>query len=304
MKCLMLVVVLIFGDVLTAQSEMWITATRIPNEIRDGRLRNAVLSLSFSRTRTWETTCADSCWDDCVTQLGCQSDCLADSFDHLVIRSLDGVSGQGRAIAHSEFSDDNSDGHIGKWSWSQQCQCQVNPDCPGGIHYRQNWTYAEQGEATVYLTLPCGSWRIYYLMTRRDWDVLCVDSNNTWPIWGGTSVRVMKDLGGDSLGSCFWDPNLADFASSLPPGLCDSADIYMDDCNEPPPGDAELRFVGYVRPGGGEGNEWLPAPGDSIGLAFSVSSASGRKYRLQYYIGDLSMWKGQCLNSPRFAPNP
>jgi hypothetical protein len=102
------------------------------------------------------------------------------------------------------------------------------------------------------------------------------------------------------------DSNLVGYIGTLPGNQFAYVDIDMGPpCPEQPQplgdGDARAHFLGYITPHGGDGRNWLPAPHDSIGLVFEVeTNPKGAEYEITYHIWDITMWQGECMNSPRY----
>ena len=86
----------------------------------------------------------------------------------------------------------------------------------------------------------------------------------------------------------------------MPSDYWSVAYVDLGDCPESPPADGWVSFEGYIGPDGNDGSNWLPTPGDSIGLKFEVHANAGHSYHISYGIWNISMWQGECLNSPRF----
>ncbi len=83
------------------------------------------------------------------------------------------------------------------------------------------------------------------------------------------------------------------------------ADGPAPPAGEEPPGWAECRFVDWVLPGGGSGRDWLPIPGDLIGLKFSFHRDDvPARVIVRFNIYNISTWQGECMNYPVDAPMP
>jgi hypothetical protein len=285
------------------QLDFGITASRVW-ENHDGAWRNIRLHLTFSYSATAEV---GFCEAPDGWRFGFSY------YDHLVVQNLDDPSDRGRAIptmAIEEYPDDGVPG-IGRWTYGQRleaCWTHVYPPpaTPAGCCDSSLWSYYHFGEATVHITLPnCGKWRIFYVVDVGSWNNFCgaamVES------LGVAQCRtVMVGCRNWGWGCAGIDTNLVGYLWSGAAQIR-FVDVDLGECPEPPPqtGDVTASFIGYLKPNGQNGEDWLPTPGDSIGLVFGFhADPPPARYEVAYHIWDMTMWRGECMNSPRYTvPN-
>ncbi|MBU0692819.1 hypothetical protein KKH18_13530 [bacterium] len=156
----------------------------------------------------------------------------------------------------------------------------------------------------VLVSIPCGTWTIHYVIDGMRWDFYWA-----YPPSYHCRQGMQALMGGDgaeynSLWSLAWTYPILDYVE-------DHSWIHLTDevtaslCG-PSPIDAhvQIHFNGYVKPDGSDGKDWLPSPGDSIGLKFGFQSDVTGPINVRYTISDISMWAGRCMNEPWAAPAP
>ncbi len=75
--------------------------------------------------------------------------------------------------------------------------------------------------------------------------------------------------------------------------------------NEEPVGWAECEFEGWFLRDDSEADNWLPKPGDEIGLAFKFRrTLPPMRAMIRYNVYSISTWQGECMNSPVGAAKP
>lgn len=282
-----------------------------------GQWRNVRLRLGFDVY--WEYTA-------CHIPCSCQIDTTgvhvshppsAGSFsDHLVLQDADQPGHRGRPLLFRELERSARSDTMGLGWWESrgwQETCYRSDETPPGCCDSALYTGTVHGEATVLATIPtCGRWNIFYSLDRSDWYYLMgynADGRlSQWPA-DRTVIISTHDLFHTRVDTNF-------VAYILAHGNYSAVTVNMDTCPEPFEADGEISFEGYWRSNRDSAACWLPVPGDSIagndtipkdsiGLAFRVNSPSGTKYRIMYALWEISKWKGECLNSPRFAgPDP
>ena len=225
--------------------------------------------------------------------------------DHLVLENLAEPQEEGIAVplySVWEYPFD-ADSTLGRGEgWNQQVYCEPNDSipwmCDSAIYYGEG-----KWEATVDLYVPgnCGPWRVHYLSDGRTWTRFCYPdtvADNVVPVYRnicGTCFPRQDD------GVCAGvDSNLLAYIYNLSPIVRASADINLGTCPEPPPlpGETSVKFVDYLNSNGDFERGWLPTPGDSIGLVFQLSGDP--PHQIGYKVWDISMWQGECMNSPRY----
>lgn len=104
-----------------------------------------------------------------------------------------------------------------------------------------------------------------------------------------------------------WDPDFK--IEPIDEGLEDLVRYYNMDFVEAelgayqPPANSEIVFGGYFLPDLSEGKDWLPEPGEAIGVSIGYSNPLSEG-RLIYHVWDVSTWLGECMNVPVVAEPP
>lgn len=226
-------------------------------------------------------------------------------WDHLVYQNLDDSTDTGRAVFALAVTDVYPDGMpgIGTVDYEELVlDCITSEDTPPGFCDTATVKIIYHIYSTINITIPpCGNWRIWYVLDSRTWNMFCGPNND--PEYGVFGLRTVM------LGAPEWGSSCAGIDTNLVAYIQSDAidytyiDINMGDCEEFPPttGEVETNFSGYVKSDGSDGRDWLPVPGDSIGLVFKFQTdPPGQTFNLAYHIWDMTMWQGECMNSPRF----
>jgi len=226
-------------------------------------------------------------------------------WDHLVYQNLDDTTDTGRAISArsiDELSPDSEPG-IGTVLYNEVLlECIATDSTPEGFCDTARVEISYLVYATIELTLPpCGNWRIWYVLDHMSWNMFCGINND--PRYGVYDTRcVMRRAPA-------WGSRCAGIDTNLVWHIQNNSfdytfiDVDMGECEEFPPTEDEVKtaFTGYIKPDGSDGRNWLPTPGDSIGLVFEFQTdPPGQQFNLVYHIWDMTMWQGECMNSPRF----
>ncbi len=228
------------------------------------------------------------------------------AFDHLVLQNLEDPKDRGHAIPRYAVSElqGNGDGQFGILAyWEHRDFCDYS-DTNYTICDSAQWSWRWTGEAWGAITVPgCGQWRLYYVADGKAWLKFCAPCNtDTCAVV--TERTFMIEGGQMGIGDCAGiDNDLVGYITTTPNITYNYVDLTLPPCPEPPPlpGQTIARFNKYVKPDGTDGKDWLPSPKDSIGLVFDVTTdPPGLQYDMGYHIWDMSMWKGECMNSPRY----
>ena len=230
-------------------------------------------------------------------------------FDHLVLEDLDEPHYSCMEIPFRNlFEDpDNGDGVLGTWTYERNpAGCELDTHrvhiCAVAVT-EHHW----HCEACVLTTVPnCGRWRIHYVGDDNCWWLFCGALGDPEQGFRDDRCVLVRPWGCPDAVCAGVDTNLCSYIHNThPPALIeDYADVPgLPPCPEPPPppGYPSLKFVGYRKPNGHDGKDWLPSPKDSIALLFQVTAdPPGSEWRIGYRVWDISMWQGECMNSPRY----
>lgn len=272
----------------------------------DGRACNAIFDMSFAFEMT-DTLCREFPNEDCAPN----EQCVPQLFDIFMMRRTDVPNDDWQVVpnsAFSEFPDDGSPCAIGAYNWYAETipdpwRCwdsTGNPLCndpPLKRHY-----VSQYGSAG--LALPCGSWEIRYLLVRWSWDQMY--DNEDPGYWLRQSQSVLAGS------RCGWAPGdpfplPIDIEAEADSQAIVSQTIFLtaENCDTlPPPSNIVLKFEKYVSTSGDSAANWLPTPGDSIGLVYSWNSENPDSVTMRHHIVRISMWAGKCMNSPYAAKGP
>jgi len=168
--------------------------------------------------------------------------------------------------------------------------------------YRHEETYADHN-LTIWARLPAnkqvevwwGADAFAHWETYRQGDLITARNIEVFTPFIGDPPVCYEDWDDYRAGgSGLWQP-LGEFTidgPEPPPGV-------------EPPGWAECTFLGRVQRNGSSGENWLPAPGSEIGLAFKFQRTQvPATATIGYNIYNISTWQGECMNYPDDAPQP
>ena len=277
-----------------------------------GAQRNVLLRLTVSWTEIDSVGFCDHQQYPNATGPACGNDILFFvGSDHILLTPAnDTTSSYPRIIAYPHRLMDRLVEHQGGVNWNR-CLGDFDIDPPLGsvppLQPGQTAVYERTVTVTgnVLISIPCGTWTIHYVVDAYPWDYF-------WATPGGWGAQGMQALlGSDGRNFFFynWRPlsgeyTILDFVNDEPCiHLID--EVTASICG-PSPIDAhvQIRFDGYIESDGSDGTDWLPSPGDSIGLKFSYTSSESGPINVRYTIADISMWAGHCMNAPWASPAP
>ncbi|MCL4305957.1 hypothetical protein KJZ99_08580 [bacterium] len=222
-----------------------------------------------------------------------------------MFQNLDDPDDKGRAFTEESVAVLNEDNYprLGQhWYREEVLNCYRDQDDPSGFCDSAIVRVTASGELLLKAPLgPCGRWRIWYVVDSNPWFTFCGGNND--PEYGVTAMRCFMfqpRLQDDDCAGI--DTNLVAYLQNVTV-MQMSLDVNLGECEEYPPfaGEVKTDFLGYIDSQGNDGRSWLPTPGDSIGLVFQFSPDSSLGvFDIRYHIWDMSMWQGECMNSPRF----
>ncbi|MCB9357544.1 MAG: hypothetical protein H6505_03135 [Calditrichaeota bacterium] len=284
---------------ISAATQNWISP--------DGRVCNVILTLNFSFEVT-DTVCVLDPYDVCYAK----SECLISLDDVMIMRRIDIPNDPWQVIpniAVSEYPSDETPCFVGSGTTTREpensllrCYDEQNEPLCDASPIR---TITATAEGNVGMALGCGTWEIRYFLTDQgSWDMMYdnIDSqgwlrqsrsilygspcNYGWGVPFETPVDIEAEADASSMSDAY-------------------ATITVSDCEaSPPESSISLKFHKYLSSSLQEDSSWLPEPGDSVGLVFSYSSSVADSITVRYNIGRISMWAGECMNSPYAAPPP
>jgi len=144
-------------------------------------------------------------------------------------------------------------------------------------------------EGTIFLPLPQGDLRLYLAGDFSSWDNFHRDER-PGDFCGGYALRLHGFQ------------TLNDYFDTYPNGafhLLEHRNINVPSVEPFPPPDPGIVFDDWLLPNGTSGRNWLPVPGDTIGLRFYIpgpSPATGQRF--SFLIWDISAWQGEAMNYP------
>ncbi len=312
MKTIITLLLLICTEYCYADCNVVVTSCGISGNTQtwtspDGRLCNTVFSFEFSFDM-YDTLCREDIFGDCSPD----DRCVPALHDIFMMRRTDIPNDTWQVVPNSAFSEYPSDGSpclIGSYFGTEQSfpdpwSCwdeEHNPLCDDPPY--KKYSVMQQGSAG--LALPCGTWEIKYFLVFGSWDTMydLVDPGH----WLRQSQSVLAGS------RCRWAPG--GMPLPLPIDVAAQADsqaiamqtmtLTASTCDTlPPASNLDLKFGGYISPDGEPAENWLPTPGDSVGLVYQWESQISDSVTIRHHISRISMWAGQCMNSPYAAKGP
>lgn len=143
---------------------------------------------------------------------------------------------------------------------------------------------------TILLPMPIGNLRIYLVGDELRWDRIYGEPNVT-EFCGGFGCPRIDEFA--SLNDYFAG-NLGGQIHVL-----EERDVTVPQPAPLPPPMPGIEFVDWITQADTSGKNWLPEPGDTIGLKFSLTSEiQNTDHRMTFLIWDISSWQGQAMNYP------
>ncbi len=147
-----------------------------------------------------------------------------------------------------------------------------------------------RSSGTIYVPMPQGDIRLYLVADEASWDRLYVRDRPANFCGGRTAPRIdeFTNLNDYFAGNSLWQIH-----------LLEHRDINVPTPEPEPPLSPGIEFVDWIAPGDTTGKDWLPEPGDTVGLKFALTSEiEGADHHFTFVIWDITAWQGEAMNYP------
>ncbi|MCB9357916.1 MAG: hypothetical protein H6506_02265 [Calditrichaeota bacterium] len=170
------------------------------------------------------------------------------------------------------------------------------PDSADSTHIWVILNRRFRSEGSILLPLPQGDLRVYLVGDEVTWDEMYGRERPADFCGGNGTPRIESYF---QTGYPILRDYFSQFIGYSMIHVLDSCDVTVPRPEPMPPPEPGIQFLGWTLPNETDGKDWLPVPGDTIGLKFGITSSSpGTNQRLSFLIWDISAWQGEAMNYP------